>query len=152
MEKQSLRDKICVVITTLCGIGYVPILGGTVASSIAVFVFFLLKNHLYFFILTVVSIVLALSLSGRAEKIFAQRDSQKIIIDDFSGMLLSFLFIPYSFKIAVAGFFFFRFFDVLKIPPANLLDEQRGAKGIVGDDIVAGIYTNLALRIVKLFI
>ena len=50
----------------------------------------------------------------------------------------------------IAGFCLFRFFDFFKIYPANKIERLPGGWGVVGDDLVAGIYTNLCLQAFKL--
>jgi phosphatidylglycerophosphatase A len=65
-------------------------------------------------------------------------------------MLVSLLFIPTDTRFAIAGFFLFRIFDAIKIPPADEVEKFKGAKGIVGDDLVAGIYANLMLHGLRL--
>ena len=50
------------------------------------------------------------------------------------------------------GFFFFRFFDIVKPPPANFFNNRkRGGLDVVMDDVIAGIYSNLALQLVRIF-
>jgi phosphatidylglycerophosphatase A len=47
----------------------------------------------------------------------------------------------------VAGFFLFRLFDIIKPPPARQLERLPGGYGIMMDDVMAGIYGNVALRL-----
>jgi phosphatidylglycerophosphatase A len=48
---------------------------------------------------------------------------------------------------AIVAFFIFRIFDVIKPPPAAQIDERMpGGYGVVLDDVVSGIYANLATR------
>ena len=49
---------------------------------------------------------------------------------------------------AIVGFFVFRAFDIAKPPPARQLEALPGGWGIVVDDVLAGIYGNLAIRLV----
>jgi phosphatidylglycerophosphatase A len=91
-------------------------------------------------------------LSGDAEKILKQKDSKRIVIDDFAGMLITYLFIPYDIRFVVCGFFLFRMFDVLKIPPANKIEKCKGALGVVGDDVVAGVYANIVLQLTRILL
>jgi len=145
----SLRDKICLVLATLFGVGFTPLCPGTAACVVAVLVFLLIKSPLYFLFFTLISLVVSFPLSTRAEKIFGQKDCKKIVIDDFSGMLVTFLFIPRDIRFVIAGFFLFRMLDMLKIPPADYMERYRGGRGIVGDDLVAGVYANLVLQAVR---
>jgi phosphatidylglycerophosphatase A len=149
---KSISDKLCIAITTLFGVGYAPLLGGTLASLAAVGVFILLKNALYFYLFTAISLILAFGLSGRAEKIFQEKDCKKIVIDDFSGMLISLFFIPYDIKYILCAFLLFRMFDAFKVPPINRLERLPGAKGVVGDDLMAGFFSLIVLQIVRLFV
>jgi phosphatidylglycerophosphatase A len=146
MNKLKLSDKLCIAITTLFGVGYAPLMGGTLASLVAVGVFTLLKNTLSFYVFTAISLILAFALSGRAEKIFQEKDCKYIVIDDFSGMLISLLFIPYDIKFIICSFLLFRMFDAFKVPPIDKIERLSGAKGVVGDDLVAGIFTLIVLH------
>ncbi len=144
-----MRDKICLMLATLFGVGFTPLCPGTAACVVAVLVFLLIKSPLYFLFFTLISLVVSFPLSTRAEKIFGQKDCKKIVIDDFSGMLVTFLFIPRDIRFVIAGFFLFRMLDMLKIPPADYMERYRGGRGIVGDDLVAGVYANLVLQAVR---
>jgi phosphatidylglycerophosphatase A len=152
MQARKLQDKIILATTTLLGVGYTPLCPGTAASLVAVLVFILIPNPVYFLSFTLISVVVSYLLSGKAEKIFKEKDCKKIVIDDFSGMLITFLFIPYNIKYIVCGFFLFRMLDMLKVPPADRIEKFGGSKGIVGDDVVAGIYANLILQVVRLLV
>jgi len=46
------------------------------------------------------------------------------------------------------AFLFFRIFDTLKLFPASKLQCMHGALGVMGDDFVAGVYTNAVLQII----
>ncbi len=152
MKPKKLSDKAILRITTIFGVGYTPLCPGTAASLVALGVFFLIRNPVGYLIFSLVSIFISFYFSGKAEAIFGQKDCKKIVIDDFSGMLLSLVFIPYDIKYIICGFFLFRMFDMLKIPPADKLEKFNGSLGIVGDDLVAGIYANLILQAVRLLL
>ena len=149
---KTYRDKFTIIITTVFGLGYAPLLSGTLASIGAVMVFLLIKTRLYFLIFTAISILLSFLLTGRAEEIFKEKDCKKIVIDDFSGMLLSLLFIPYDIRFVACAFILFRVFDAFKIPPIDRIEQFKGAAGVVGDDLMAGFYSLISLQIVRLFV
>ena len=149
MKRIGLAKSILVATTTLFGVGYCPGLPGTAASVVAVLIFILIKSPIYYLIFTVVSVAVAFLLSTPAEKVFGVKDCKKIVIDDFSGMLVSLLFIPKTVEFVIPAFFLFRMFDMLKVPPANKLEKLPGARGIVGDDLVAGIYANIVVQIAR---
>ena len=98
-------DKLTIIITTLFGLGYAPLLSGTLASIAAVVIFWAIKTRVYFVILAIISIIVSFLLASRAEKIFQEKDCKKIIIDDFSGMLLPLMFIPRDIRYVTCAYF-----------------------------------------------
>ena len=85
-------------------------------------------------------------MSGEAEKIFNEKDSSCIVIDEIVGFQFAmFLATPTVLHIFL-GFLLFRFFDIAKPFPIRLCERKfSGGYGVVGDDIVAGIYANIIL-------
>lgn len=76
------------------------------------------------------------------------KDARYIVIDEVSGMLLSLLFIPYDIKLVIIAFILFRIFDSLKPFPVSRLEKLEGSLGIMSDDILAGLYTNLIVQVI----
>lgn len=63
-------------------------------------------------------------------------------------MFFTMLLFPPTFTYLLAGFLVFRVFDIAKPFPASWIDRRmKGGTGVVLDDIVAGIYSNLVLRL-----
>lgn len=144
-----LRRFIALTISTCFFIGYLPLIPGTFGSLAGFFMFYLVRDNplAQAFLVTAV-IALGFLTSASAERIFGRKDPGKVVIDEAAGMLLGFLFIPYSFKIMAVGFLTFRIFDTLKVYPANRLQDIKGSVGIMSDDLVAGVYTNIVLQVV----
>jgi len=92
--------------------------------------------------------VIGFLVAGQAERIFNKKDAKCIVIDEVSGMFLSLIFIPYGIKVVILAFCLFRILDALKPYPANKIQGIRGSMGIMGDDIIAGLYTNIILQFV----
>jgi phosphatidylglycerophosphatase A len=93
-------------------------------------------------------LVLGFLVSSPAERIFQRKDSVRIVIDEAAGMFLSLVFLHISVLSLCWGFILFRIFDVLKVYPADRFQHMKGGLGVMLDDIVAGIYTNLILQVV----
>lgn len=70
-----------------------------------------------------------------------------VVIDEVMGMLVTLVAAPFSWPVEVAGFFLFRAFDIVKPPPARALEKAHGGWGIMLDDLAAGIYAWIALRL-----
>jgi phosphatidylglycerophosphatase A len=143
-----LLNQIYHIIATVGFAGYFPFAPGT-AGTAAGFLFLLLLRPsdagLLFIILPLfIAGVLA---SHNAEKVLG-KDSGHIVIDEFCGYLLSVAFLPRSMGYLIAAFFLFRFFDIVKPPPVrNAENYFSGGMGIMLDDVLAGIYTNICLQL-----
>lgn len=79
-------------------------------------------------------------------KIVGQKDPSCIVIDELTGALIAFFMLPLTWPVFWTTFFVFRAFDMFKIYPANILERKSGAVGVMMDDIVAGLYTNLIMQ------
>jgi phosphatidylglycerophosphatase A len=85
--------------------------------------------------------------STGAEKMIGEHDSSHIIIDEFTGFLISLLALPQTPGYVIAAFLLFRFFDILKPLPIRTVERLlSGGIGIMSDDIMAGVLTNLVLQ------
>jgi phosphatidylglycerophosphatase A len=94
----------------------------------------------------------AVWMSGEAEKVFNKKDSGLIVIDEMAGFLVALFLIPWSVKSVVIGFFLFRLIDIAKPFPIRILESKLpGGWGVVGDDLLAGIYVNTILRVINVF-
>lgn len=135
---------------TGCGSGYFPVAPGT-AGTIAAVPLYLILSPLSrpLYLLTVIAFsFLAVYASQVAEEIFQQKDSSRIVIDEWAGFLWTMLFIDPLPAHILGAVVLFRFFDVIKPFPARLFqDRMPGGYGVVMDDVAAGIYANVCLHI-----
>lgn len=140
------------LLSTFFYIGYFPLIPGTAGSLAGIFLFFLLKASLSVYILILaVLLILGFWVSGRAEEVMNRKDPSSVVIDEVCGMLLGLLFVPYDIRLVVVGFLIFRILDTLKPSPIGMIEKLKGGLGIMGDDIIAGIYTNIILQVVARF-
>ena len=148
-----MRNFLVRLLATFFYVGYLPLIPGTFGSLAGVLIFYLIEgNPLTYFLVTVILIVLGFVSVGQAEGLMQTKDPRYIVIDEVCGMLLSFLFIPYDIKLVMIGFLLFRTLDTLKPYPAGSFERIRGSVGIMSDDIIAGLYTNIILQVVVRFI
>jgi len=139
------------VLIATCGyIGYAPIAPGTVGSLAAVVVYGIMRatgaEAAEVWLLAVVVLVGVWSASV-SERHFQKTDPGTVVIDEVAGMLLTLLWIPVGWGGVAAGFFAFRFFDIVKPFPARQAERLHGGVGIVVDDLVAGVYAHLVVRL-----
>ena len=73
-------------------------------------------------------------------------DPSFVVIDECAGQALVFAAASTQLDI-IAAFFLFRFFDISKLPPVNLLERLPAEWGVMMDDVMAGIYGVIVLLI-----
>jgi len=132
-------------------VGFSPIAPGTAGSAVAaVGVWGLDKAGvgipLYFALIALVCVVGTWT-SDKAEVVFGKKDPGCVVIDEVAGYMISMALLPVTVGYLVAAFFLFRFFDVVKPPPINALQKLKGGVGVMADDILAGVFTNIVLQI-----
>ncbi|MBI5639003.1 MAG: phosphatidylglycerophosphatase A [Nitrospirae bacterium] len=149
MKSGTVTQSILKNIATLGFIGYMPVAPGT-WGSLAALVFVLLvplstkASLLVIFGGAVIGIIAA----AAAEKVTGETDSGHIIIDEFIGYLVSVFLVPHSYAYLIAAFFLFRFFDILKPFPIRWVERSfKGGTGVVADDLLAGLFTNMVLQV-----
>jgi phosphatidylglycerophosphatase A len=59
---------------------------------------------------------------------------------------------PTSFLWVMTGFVVFRLFDIIKPFPASFFDRRVGGAGVMLDDLAAGIYANLVVRVARMIV
>jgi phosphatidylglycerophosphatase A len=96
-----------------------------------------------------IAVLAACWIAGSAEKLFDEHDSHKVVIDEVVGYLAATLFLEPTWSHAIAAFLIFRVLDVVKPFPASYIDANfSGGYCVTLDDVVSGLYSNLALRVV----
>ena len=72
-------------------------------------------------------------------------DPGVVVIDEVAGMWLALVPVALDLPSYAFAFLFFRFFDIVKIWPANFAQRRfKGGWGIMTDDIIAGAYAAAA--------
>lgn len=105
----------------------------------------------YYVLLLLFGSLLSFKVADEAERFFGKKDCQVIVIDEVVGVFFAMFLLPPSLTYLTAGFLIFRVFDIVKPFPARWIDRKlEGGIGVVLDDIVAGIYTNLSLHLLTL--
>ena len=134
-----------------CGyVGYVPVAPGT-AGSIAGLVLYGAAGLLggTQVEIGVLAVVLAVGVwsSAASERHLGETDPGVIVIDEVAGMLITLLALQPTWGGVLAGFLAFRFFDVVKPFPARWAERLPGGWGVMADDVIAGLYAHLVLRL-----
>jgi phosphatidylglycerophosphatase A len=86
--------------------------------------------------------------SGVVERKLARKDPQIVCIDEVAGVFVTWLAAPPTWSGLLAGVVLFRVFDQFKPWPARLCERRLGGGlGIMGDDVVAGLWGCLFLLV-----
>tara|TARA_B100000029_G_C17467921_1_gene920899 strand:+ start:264 stop:731 length:468 start_codon:yes stop_codon:yes gene_type:complete len=149
-------NNISKLFTTIFNIGFIKYSPGTIGSIFSCFIIYSLykfTNFYFFFFLFFIIFILSIYFIKNYIEYNKLNDPKEIIIDEFLGIYLVFLFYDQFDQINTILKFiliivFFRFFDIFKIFPANIIDiKMKNSLGIILDDIVAAIYTIITLYI-----
>jgi phosphatidylglycerophosphatase A len=96
--------------------------------------------------------VVCVALGRFAEDHFGRKDPSQVTADEWAGQALALIGLPAATApgglliVAAAAFVAFRIFDIIKPPPAYGLQRLPEGWGILVDDLVAGVYANVAAQ------
>jgi len=152
--KSSNSGKIAVILSSFFGIGFLPGAPGTAGSAVALPIAVALDGLAMWQECAFLAGLLCVAFwsCNRAWRTAGKDDPQWIVIDEVIGLLLTFLGLSVGMLDLLIGFVFFRFFDIVKPYPVGKMETLPGAKGILMDDLAAGLYANLCLRLFQLIV
>jgi len=124
-------------------LGCSPFAPGTVGTLRAVLVAWLLSPLPYYPVWIAIACValyaITLPLGPWAERYAGKKDPGIFVVDEVIGYLITVAWMQAPSPLALAvAFFVFRFFDIVKPPPARQLERVGGGHGILLDDVAAG--------------
>jgi phosphatidylglycerophosphatase A len=119
IEKKYFLDYFSIALTTCGGIGFMPLAPGTFGSLFGVLIYFFFAQIEFYFstffalqslndaqitawihavnlILFLLFCILSIWASGRATRLFQNKDPQKVVVDEVIGQLIVFLFVPFN--------------------------------------------------------
>ncbi|WP_370583310.1 phosphatidylglycerophosphatase A [Pedobacter sp. ASV28] len=143
------------IISTSLGIGYIGKGAGTYAAIFTCLLWYIFQTGQYEAKLAPVLITLLLTIQGirsanEVEAIWG-KDHNRVVIDEVAGMCITLLFVPVKIEYIVAGLILFRFFDIVKPLGIRKLEKWPGGWGVMADDVLAGIYSNIILQLIIFF-
>jgi len=138
MNFDKISDQFC----SSFGLGYISKFPGTLASIVILPVVWLIKSSfglsallLFIFFFSILSyFFITLSINKKKDK-----DPSSIIVDEYIGQSIALIYCNEVIFEYLIAFILFRFFDIVKPFPINLLNKIKNAFGVLIDDVVAGI-------------
>ena len=143
------------LLATGFGVGYSPITPGTLGTLVAIPIYYFLSEipSPVYEVTLIAFFFLSVWISANTETYYHKKDDQRIVIDEIMGFLITMLWIPKTAHFVIIGFFLFRFFDILKPFLIRRMERKlKGGFGVVLDDVLAGVYANIILHLIHLFI
>jgi phosphatidylglycerophosphatase A len=153
------------MLTSCFGLGRLPLAPGTWGSLPPVVVFGLMCHFstppilisIVMAVLALVASVICVKFAPAVIVATGESDPREVVADEFAGQAVTFLANPFLFidtvsavqiwGTAVLGFFLFRLFDIFKPWPGRKLEKLSKGWGILADDLLAGVYSGIALLI-----
>ncbi len=152
MNRPLWLTRACLFAATGFGVGFIPWAPGTFGSVAGLLLAWLLGRY---GLLEQAVILLLLALVGvricttAIRNLGRGHDPGCVVLDEIVAMGVTFFGVPMTqWWVVLAGFALFRLFDITKPPPARQLERLPEGLGVMADDLAAGVYANLALRMV----
>jgi phosphatidylglycerophosphatase A len=143
-------NRFLLFLATGFGAGFSPVVPGTAGTLVAIPLCLLITRiPSPLFELTVVTFFFFSSwISDRAQTHWGRKDDRRIVIDEIMGFLITITWVPQTVLSVTLAFFLFRLFDIVKPPPIRRLEKVKMGYGVVLDDLLAGVYANIVLRVI----
>jgi phosphatidylglycerophosphatase A len=147
VSTRPFSHTLVVAIATGGYLGTLPGAPGTLGSLLGLVLLWPLGAGVARALATIVLIGAGIVIAGRAARIMGAQDPPAIIIDEVVGIAVATMLLPSRLLERIMAFALFRLFDITKPFPARQAERLSGGLGIVGDDLVAGVYANLAVQV-----
>ncbi len=140
------------------GSGLSPVAPGTAGTLFAWLLFPLLQaffgsNEAAFAVFLLLAFVYGVHACDRTGRALGVADHGAIVWDEIVPFWFVLFMAPPGLLWQLGAFLLFRFFDIVKPPPANWFDEQmKNGLGVMMDDAVAAGFSLLALAIIKVLV
>jgi phosphatidylglycerophosphatase A len=143
-----MKNRIIDTVGSIFYVGYFPVAPATAASLVWLLAYLFIPGGGWLSrpVALIITLPVAIYVSHEMERVHG-RDSSRIVIDEFTGMQVTFLMLEPSIVIGAIGFCCFRLFDIVKPFPINRSQKLPGGAGVVADDLLAGLYSRVALMI-----
>jgi len=150
-ESRKLSTKLLLFLGSLGPVGYLPA-SGTVAVAVAgIPLFFWMGGWTpWAHGAALVALIFAsVWLHHVGDRLLGEKDSRILVWDEVAGFAVAVAFLPFSWRVALLAFVLERALDIAKVQPARWIEKRvPGGWGVVGDDLVAGLYTRGVLQFI----
>ena len=144
--------RISFLFSSSFGIGNSKLFPGTVASLLTLPIVWLIRD--FFSLNSFLIILLFYSITSYilikvCIKHISDKDPKYIVADEHIGQSISLIFCEQQIFDYIISFICFRFFDIVKPFPINLVDKHlKNALGVILDDVLAGVFVCIIIAYV----
>ncbi len=156
MKKNNIIFTTSKLFCTFLNIGFFKYMPGTLGSIVGLLIGIFFKSFIsleFYIIFILLIFVLAIITINIYQNKMGKKDRSEIIIDEIIGQQIPIILFEINLLNIFLSFIFFRFFDILKIYPANYIDKNYSNNlGIIGDDVIAGLQASFLLYLINLIL
>ena len=149
-----MLGRLSTLLATGLGSGYSPFAPGTAGTLVGLVLFWPLAplGPAIQVVALLALCALAVPAATREARRCGLHDPGLVVVDEVAGIWVTLLFLPFTAVTAALGFLLFRIMDIWKPWPARQLEHLPEGWGIMADDLMAGVYANLLLRVALLVV
>ena len=144
-DARTPAQRLLLLFGSLGPLGHAPASGTVTVAVVGLPLYLLMQRYLsapLYIAVTVVFTLGAVWVHHAGDRILGVKDSRKLVLDELVGYLVAMIAVRPTWPLILLGFFVERALDIAKVFPANLVERKvPGGWGVVGDDVVAGLYT-----------
>lgn len=149
-QPKTTFERLLLSVASFGPLGYLPASGSVTVAVVGIPMFYLL--HVWpasaYVPFTLAFTAAAIALHDWGDRLLGTKDSGLLVWDEIAGFLVAVAFVPFTWRLAIIAFFVQRSLDIVKVPPAPWIEKRcPGGWGVVGDDLLAGVYTCIVLHL-----
>lgn len=146
---RTVAERLLLRIGSIGPLGHLPASGTVTVGVVGLPLYFVMHSWSLPIRLavTILFTAAAVGLHEKGDRILQTKDSRRLVWDELAGFFIAVVMLSeFTWRLAVLAFLLERALDITKVPPAHWIEKHwPGGWGVVGDDVVAGLYTGAVL-------
>ena len=137
-------QRLLLLVGSIGPLGHAPASGTVTVAVVGIPFFWWAQDWplLVYFPVVVLFTGVSVWLHEVGDRILGEKDSRRLVWDELAGFMFAIVALPFTWQVAAVAFLAERSIDIVKVPPADWIERRwPGGWGVVGDDLIAGLYT-----------
>ncbi len=147
---RSAFQRVLLLAGSFGPLGHLPASGTITVAAVGIPLFWITRewSSATFVIAVTVFTAASIWLHDIGDRILGEKDSRRLVWDEIVGFMIAVAFVPFTWQTVAVAVFVERVIDIIKVPPARWIERSwPGGWGVVGDDVIAGLYTCAVLQV-----